>query len=587
MTHQKIMNIEMNKLSLRIASSNAFLYGVLLLFVWGLTAAFTGFWQDDIVLMRIAAAHRHEGLSGWLANAGTPTRRLYLMPFHLALLTPHPVWTVELVYGIAWLVSALAAGCVVRQMIPHRPLIQLLTVVLALTATSDYLTNNMTSIGYQVAVAAFFTSLACAIRYLQRGGFGWAIGSAITLATSLWTIDTAIPVLPTAALIVALQARRATKQRLILLGTMLLVVLAPYAIAEWRFLHDPTSYASGAFTTLPKDVLLKRIAGHWLLNFAPWRWPLSRSVWYPRPPAVIPVWLMLVLAAAAAALVALRIARIVESRAAEPDDSILKLEHFLGVRLVDTAPASDLAVPALFALTALLANAVYARLIMADIHYRTHVMSRVWASMAIASAIAWAAARWPHKRALIPILTIPVAFVAFGVWGGLERQDLFLSTWHQHKRELGSILDAAPSLRPGTGILLRGDGRPERYLATEADYLSASWLALLYRREPPHSLKISVMRQTGCRATPRGLDCWHEQEARCFAEGSCAPDHFDYDKVVVMDFDRAAGMFRLLPTLRGDVLASGAEGAERAYKPQDRIVVRPLSEMQKRLLLKF
>ena len=39
---------------------------------------------------------------------------------------------------------------------------------------------------------------------------------------------------------------------------------------------------------------------------------------------------------------------------------------------------------AIFAAMALIANAAYAGLQMAEIHYRTHILSRTWASLAVA-----------------------------------------------------------------------------------------------------------------------------------------------------------------------------------------------------------
>jgi hypothetical protein len=240
---------------------------------------------------------------------------------------------------------------------------------------------------------------------------------------------------------------------------------------------------------------------------------------------------------------------------------------------------------ALLAAMALAANAAYADLHFADIYYRTHVLSRIWASLALGILAGWAVARWPRAR--LAFLAVPALFVGLGTWGGLERQDLWLSTWRRHQRELSSIVTSAPALRPGTGVFLRSGAIPVTYLATQADYLTRAWLALLYDQPWLRSLRLWPLRGTGCRPTPRGLDCWHEGQADCFAAQRCAPDHFDYDTLVLLDYDAAAGVYRLRNSLAGDPLAEGAGAAASAYRPEARILRRPLSSAQRRLLLLY
>jgi len=55
---------------------------------------------------------------------------------------------------------------------------------------------------------------------------------------------------------------------------------------------------------------------------------------------------------------------------------------------------------------ALAANAAYASLQMAEFHYRTHILSRTWASLAVAVLAGWAVQKWPRFRAgflLVPV----------------------------------------------------------------------------------------------------------------------------------------------------------------------------------------
>jgi hypothetical protein len=569
-------------------AGNAGMYALLLLLVWGLTAPLRGMWQDDAAQLSIALAHRPFGLAGVFVPTGSPLRRLYELPSFFALATPHPVLALQWMYGAFWLGEALAAGWIAGLLLPQRRLTRLLVTALTLTATSDYLTNNLTSVGYNFAVLTLLLAVGCGLRFVQRGGIGWLLAAAVALGATLWTIDVGIPAVVFLPLLVAWQAgirpvallpawgavvspaafvarpasiRPGPRPLALLLAWG--VVVIPVAFVEWRFLHDPQSYAAAALMPLPPSEIARRAAHLWGENFLPWNWVFERPAWYPRPPAVIPAAVMALAAGLAVVALALRVRRTPPEPAAEPASRVLSLV-------------------ALFALMSLAANAAYASLHFAEIHYRTHVMSRVWASLALGILAGWAAARWPRRR--FAVLALPALFVGLGTWGGLERQDLFLATWRQHHRELLSIAAAAPALRPGTGIILRGSPVRPTYLATQADYLTQAWVALIYQ-QPQHCLRLTAVRGTGCKASSGGLDCWHEGRADCFAAGTCAPDHFDYDRLVVMDYDEQGGVYRLRTSLAGDPLAAGAGAAAAAYRPAACILSRPLSTAQRRLLL--
>jgi len=540
------------------------LYALLTLLVWGLTAPLHGMWQDDVALLAFARWHRGQGLAGVLASPQGPLRRLYALPFVLAQATPHPVLALQLLYGAFWVGQALAAGWITGMLFPQRRLNRLLVVALTLTATSDYLTNNLTAVGYDFAVLTLLLAVGCGLRFLQRGGAGWLLAAAAALGASLWTIDVAVPALPLLPLLVAWQAGIRPRPRSVALLLAWGAIVAPVALLEWRFLHDPKSYAAGAVIPMPASMLAGRAMASWSENFMPWHWAFARKVWYPRPPIAIPAGAMALAAALAVAALAMRVRR-------TPPEA-------------PPAPASRvLGLAALLALMALASNAAYANLHFADIYYRTHVLSRIWVSLALGILACWAAARWPRAR--LAFLAVPTLFVGLGTWGGLERQDLFLSTWRRHQRELLSIARTAPALRPGTGVLLRSGTMPPTYLATQAEYLTYAWLTLIYDEPRTHTLRLWALRGTGCQPTPQGLDCWHEGQADCFAARTCAPDHFAYDRLILMDYDVGAGVYRLRTSLAGDPLAKGAEAAASAYRPEALILRRPLSIAQRRLLL--
>ncbi len=548
-------------------AGEGFLYALLTLLVWGLTAPLQGLWQDDVSLLSIAVRRRGLGLAGLLAPAGSPLRRLYVLPFWLARATPHPVMALQLLYGASWLGQALLAGWIAGLLLPRRPLIRLLVVALTLTATSDYLTDNLTAVGYGFAVLTLLLAVGCGLRFLRRGGGGWLAAAVAALGASLWTIDVGLTALVFLPALVAWQAGVRPRFRSVALLLAWAVVAAPVVLLEWRFLHDPRGYAALATITMPAGERIGRALLLWGENFMPWRWAFARPVWYPRPAVAIPAGAMAVAAAIAVAALALQVRRTPAALPAAPA----------------VPPAKVLGLAALLALMALAANAAYANLSFADIHYRTHLLSRIWVSLALGVLAGWAAARWPRAR--FGVLAVPVLFVGLGIWGGLERQDFFLATWRQHQRELLSIATAAPALRPGAGVILRSGVITHTFHATEADYLTHSWLVLLYDQPRIHCLRLAAQRGTGCRPTPQGLECWHEGQAACVATGRCAPDPFAYDRLVLLDFDAAAGVYRLRPSLAGDPLAEGAAAAAAAYRPEAQILRRPLSTMQRRLLL--
>jgi hypothetical protein len=540
------------------------LYIGLLLLVWALTVPMRGFWQDDTLLLRRALDFKGHGFMAAFGAMGSPMRRLYTLPFRLALETPQPVWTLHLLFGSVWLAQGLAAGWIARLLLPGQHLTRLLAVCLTLTATSDYLTDNLTALGYNFAALSLLLAVGCALRSLGGRAAGWVALSCLALAISIWTLDLAIPALPFAPVLLLWRGGWQGWRRLLLVVGAWGLTLAPAAPVEWRFLHDPGGYAAVALTPMPLGEHVEAARRLWLENFKPWAWVSNRPVWYPRPPAAIPAWAMVLGSGVAAAWFAFRARRVALAPRQE-------------------SAARTLSLVGLFALMALASNAAYASLQMAQLHYRTHIVSRTWASLAIAILASWVWQAWPRWRAW-PLLGT-TAFVGLGVWGGLERQDLWVSTWRQHQRELLSIVTNAPALAPGTAVILRSGSTPDLYLATEADYLSNSWLILLYNAPGIHGLRFAPDRGTGCRPAPHALECWHEGQAGCFANATCAPDRFPYEQLVIMDFDDRDGRYRLLPSLQGDPLFVGSNVVTAKYRPEERILRRPLTPGQRALLL--
>jgi hypothetical protein len=540
-------------------------YAALTILVWGVNALQRGLWQDDAQLL--GEAFRRSSSDHYLralfAPEVGPLRRLTVLPFAIANVMPQPIWTLQVLCAAVWLAHGLLAGWIVGLLLPGRHWTRFAVVCLTLTATSDLMTGSMVTLAYNFAALLILAAVGCALIWLGRGRIVALAASSILLACSLLTMDVALPALPFLALLfVGLGDWRLTPR----IGGLLVawgLVLVPIAIAELSFLRDPTSYAAMALVPPSQDVLRTTIA-LWLDNFAPWRWPFARPDWYARPSAVIPTAWMAAGALAAASL-------FLTGVRAKNDDAGSK----------DGPRSIHLAV--LFATMALAANAAYAFVWFSEIHYRTHILSRVWASMAIGILAGWAGMRSPALRwAACAIVT---AFVFFGTWGGIERQDFFLASWRGHQRELASILNAAPSLLPGTVVILRSTSTSGRYLATEAGYLAAHWLRLLYNDPMLRTLRLNPDRGSGCEAAAGGIDCWLEGQAGCFASKTCEPTRLRFEDLVIVDYDPSSGTWHLVTSLGDDPLGRGHDSAAERYRPESRIVPRPWTLRQQRLLL--
>jgi hypothetical protein len=288
--------------------TDAALYFALLLLVWGLTVPLRGLWQDDVLLLRLARDFQGKGWLAAFTPVVTPLRRLNTLPFRLALETPQPVWTLHLIFGLTWLGQALAAGWIVRSLLPGERLIRFVAVCLTLTATSDYLTNNLTALGYNVAALALLLAIGCGLRFLAggRAGVGWLALSCAAIAISVWTVDVAFPALPFVPLLLLWRGGLRAWRRLLIFVLAWGVTLGPAARAEWRFLHLTVGYGAVAMKSVPLAWRLARAANLWYENFEPWRWAFARPLWYPRPPAAIPLWVMGLAAGIGAAWFAVR-----------------------------------------------------------------------------------------------------------------------------------------------------------------------------------------------------------------------------------------------------------------------------------------
>jgi hypothetical protein len=536
-------------------------YAALTILVWGVTAFQRGLWQDDVQALGEAFQRLLRSFGKLFAPDASPLRRLTLLPSALALSTPQPIWALHVLSAAIWLAHGLLAGWIVSLLLPDRRLTRFLVVCLTLTATSDFTTGSIVPLAYNFAILLLLASAGCALQWLERGPIVALLASPILLAGSLLTMDVAVPALPFLLLLFWFARER---RRFVALLLAWGAVLIPIAVIEWSFLHDPASYAAMAFLPLSKRALVTRSIASWLLNFAPWRWAFARPDWQGHSATVIPMsWMAIgALAAVGVFLVRLR----------SKDDGVPGTRY----------PGPRLA--ALFAAMALAANAAYAAIWFSELHYRTHILSRVWASMAIGILVGWIAARGPRLR--WAALAVVTAFVFLGTWGGIERQDYYLATWREHQRELASVLDAAPALRPATTVILRGSPPKGRYLATAADYLTKHWLRLLYHQPEQQALRLDPRRGAACAPDAGTLRCRIEGQATCRVSRTCDSMRIRFEELVVMDYDSPSGTYHLVRSLRGDPLAGGSLIDAARYHPEARIVAMPLTMWQRHLLLR-
>jgi len=539
-------------------------FATLTILVWGVNAPRRGLWQDDVQALGEAFQRSSSSFPALLRPDASPLRRLTLLPSALANLTSQPIWALHLLCAVIWLAQGLVAGWMVALLLPGRRWTRFVVTCLTLTATSDFTTGSMVALAYNLAALLALAAIASALLWLRDGRVAALIISSVLLVCSLLTMEVALPALPLLALLFLWLSRWHPRRRVIGLLAAWGIVLVPILIVEWRFLHDPASYAATALLPLSRTVLLKRTIRLWLDNFTPWRWAFARPEWYARPHAVISSGWMAAGSLLAATLFLLRLRT--KENASTPRE----------------APGGAL-LASLFAAMALAANAAYAQVWFSELHYRSYILSRVWAAVAIGILAGWVVTREARLRwAAGAVVT---AFVFLGTWGGIERQDFYLAAWLPHQRELASILRVAPALRPGTAVILRGSPPRGQYVATEADYLTKHWLRLLYDTPGLKAMRLDPQRGSVCMTTAAGPLCWSETQAACFARRSCPPTRFRFEELVVMDYAARAGTYHLVRSLHDDPLANGYAADAERYHPERRIISQAWTPRQRALLL--
>jgi hypothetical protein len=530
----------------------------LTLLVWGLFALDRGMWQDDVLCLSSTRMQPTQ-LARFLSPITSPTRVLIRIPYALALLTLSPVTTLQMIYGAVWLLSGALVAIILLEMFPRRRWLAYLGGCLTICSTGDFLTDSLVALHYEVSAVCFFAALFFLLKSWRSDSILWMLPSAVLLSWSIWTSDAAFAsVILTPALLWLLVGRRFDRRPLAIMSIWYAVFI-PYFIAFLKFLRDPQGYAVRAMVPASLRTRLGRTAQLFLHNFDIWSWGPGRRNWFAALPRMLPLRLCVVLALLGTAAFLLAGLRIRTSSGTGPPAGVMttgRLLQISGCCLV----------------MGLGSNATFALVQFSEVFYRTQIMSRYWVSIAIAIAV-YAVAGVPWLR--WTEVVIPTLFVGFGIYGGLDRQDYYLGYWRQHRQELRSILGSVPRLNADGVLVLH---LPERhsYMATDAEYLAKSWLALLY--EDPSFRKRTVLwsttRQSRCTAPGSDLVCWGDRNT--------PPAEIPINRVVLLTYRVAENRFVLAD--REFVSHLLGPQAAQNYSPSAEIVPGPYTPLARSLL---
>ena len=439
------------------------LFAFLTILVWGVFALDRGMFQDDMLSLSQTSAHG-DFWHRCFFPVTTPTRIFAAVPYAVALLTRFPFEFLQLVYGVVWFFSGLLGYGVLRLLFPRERLLAFLGGSMTLCATSDFLTDSLVALHYQVSAAAYFASLYCLLRYWKNRGTPWLLLAALFLSWSIWTTDTAFaPVILTPLVLWAWDEFRVSR-RLLLTSALWYAVFIPYLYAFVKFLRDPRSYAARALIPMTLTSRLGRVWHLVVHNFDPWSWGPARINRFAGPPSVIPRLLALSLSALGT-LAFLAAYRQLRKNGGQDGDSRER-------------PSWIFLFGALSLMMVVASNSTYAMVRSSEAFYRTHITSRYWASFALALA---SVAMTRIRRLRWAGFALPVVFIGLGLYGGLNRQDYYLGSWLRHRRELRSLTDAVPDIEKGTSLVLYAPAH-RRYMATHVTYLARSWTSFLFEQ---------------------------------------------------------------------------------------------------------
>ncbi len=171
----------------------AALYVFLTLLVWGLFAFDQGLFHDDA--SNLAWAQRASSRPPWglLEPMVAPTRLLLGAPYVLAWASPAPAAILQLFLGMCWLLSGFAVSALARRLFPWSQASAFVAGALAVTGTSDLLTNSSVGLAYCFSGLTFAAALTAALHFQETGQPVTLVAAALLLNAGLLTSDGAAP----------------------------------------------------------------------------------------------------------------------------------------------------------------------------------------------------------------------------------------------------------------------------------------------------------------------------------------------------------------------------------------------------------
>ena len=351
--------------------------------------------------------------------------------------TPAPTVCLQIFYGFVWLLNGLAIARLARVLWPDSLPFPLVAGCLMITATSDFMTTSVVYSPHLFGIALFFLGIAqlllCA---KQDGTVKQAIGAALLLGISFFTVEYTYPMIPLLPILLWLHVRpfKTAHQWRAFIALGLAFIPAFVLLLTCTF--QPGTYAARvAKPTLSLGPLLASTATQVMHNFLPlsWAW---RAIppWYDNYVDIIPYWYFILLGTLSSLIVLFFFWR--QSRAISP---------------IKASQARHLAFLLILVLLAIVAlNGASAQL-GGEYFVRSHFVSRGMSSLSIALVICVLAQRSLSRWVAAAIL---VFFVSTGVWGGIERQGYNLAYALAERRELASLLQAVPALAPSVQLLV-------------------------------------------------------------------------------------------------------------------------------------
>jgi hypothetical protein len=483
------------------------------------------------------------------------TRRLQGAPYAIALASGEPLLVLRVASEALTFAIGLLAALLARHALRLPAAAAFAAGALTLTASADWLTASFVPIGYNLAIALHLAGALALVRWSQSGCGAWLVAALVFGNASLWTVDAATAVYPFTPLLALLAVDDASGRRRVMWGTALwLGTAVPYFAILAAFLGDTGGYAAQAIVAGTWLERLERGAELVILNFTPWEWAFWRRPWFVSPPSLIGPAARAALAALGVAVTAMTLWRATPPASSSPVTHLWRAVVLLGFVVC--------------------ANAPYAAVHLSEFRYRTQLLSRVWASLAVAVLFAVLQSRrsiW-SRRAGVAIVLL---FVGLGILGGLERQDYFVAYSRRHAAELGSLVAAVPGTAPETRVVLRLPAHP-LYAATEAPYLARAWVTLL-GADPSlecRTFLLSDVRQATCVPGPDALECRRGDGRRACdgldrGGGDSNIQKLPYEDLVVLTYDPSSNAYRLDDRLPEDLRPGGpaSDRAAAAYAP--------------------